>query len=90
MKFCANVSILFKEVAFLERFDRAARAGFAAVEFWWPADPAVVARGVDGVEHEREFDLAGAGLAAAGRVGDLDVGDATTEDSLGWMPERSA
>ena len=37
MKFCANVSMLFKEAPFLERFDRAARAGFAAVEFWWPA-----------------------------------------------------
>ena len=38
MKFCANVSILFKEAPFLERFERAARAGFNAVEFWWPAD----------------------------------------------------
>ena len=36
MRFCANVSILFKEVAFLERFGRARRAGFSAVEFWWP------------------------------------------------------
>jgi hydroxypyruvate isomerase len=36
-KFCANVSMLFKEVPFVERFDRAARAGFGAVEFWWPA-----------------------------------------------------
>jgi hydroxypyruvate isomerase len=41
MKFCANVSILFKEAPFLERFDRAARAGFAAVEFWWPAGEAL-------------------------------------------------
>jgi hydroxypyruvate isomerase len=37
MKFCANVSILFKDAPFLERFERAAAAGFAAVEFWWPA-----------------------------------------------------
>jgi hydroxypyruvate isomerase len=37
MRFCANVSILFKEVPFLERFGRARRAGFSAVEFWWPA-----------------------------------------------------
>jgi len=36
MRFCANVSILFKEVPFLERFRRAANAGFSAVEFWWP------------------------------------------------------
>ena len=37
MRFCANVSILFKEVPFLERFRRAADAGFSAVEFWWPS-----------------------------------------------------
>src|SRR3954454_16071965 len=41
MKFCANVSILFKEVPFLERFERAAAAGFAAVEFWWPVGEAL-------------------------------------------------
>lgn len=29
--------MLFAEVPFLERFDLAARAGFDAVEFWWPA-----------------------------------------------------
>ena len=37
MKFCANVSILFKEVPLLERFARAKEAGFSAVEFWWPS-----------------------------------------------------
>src|SRR3954467_6723839 len=37
VKFCANVSILFREAPFLERFERAAGAGFSAVEFWWPA-----------------------------------------------------
>ena len=37
MRFSANVSILFKEVPFLERFGRAAEAGFSAVEFWWPS-----------------------------------------------------
>ncbi|MEJ7820055.1 MAG: TIM barrel protein [Rubrobacteraceae bacterium] len=36
MKFNVNVSILFKEVPMLERFGRAAEAGFSAVEFWWP------------------------------------------------------
>ena len=36
MRFCVNVSILFKEVSFLERFGMARRAGFSAVEFWWP------------------------------------------------------
>lgn len=39
MRFCANVSTLFKEVPFLERFARARRAGLGAVEFWWPAAP---------------------------------------------------
>ena len=29
--------MLFKEVDFLDRFGRAADAGFAAVEFWWPS-----------------------------------------------------
>jgi hydroxypyruvate isomerase len=36
MRFSANVSILFKEAPFLERFGRAREAGFSAVEFWWP------------------------------------------------------
>ena len=38
MRFSANVSILFKESPFLERFGRAVEAGFGAVEFWWPSD----------------------------------------------------
>src|SRR5215210_7047335 len=37
MKYCVNISILFKEVPLLERFGRAADAGFSAVEFWWPS-----------------------------------------------------
>ncbi len=36
MRFSANVSILFREVPFLERFRKAEEAGFSAVEFWWP------------------------------------------------------
>ena len=38
MRFSANVSILFKEVPFPERFWRAREAGFRSVEFWWPSD----------------------------------------------------
>ena len=56
MKFCANVSILFKEVPFLERFGRAAAAGFGAVEFWWPAGEAL---------DEVEAAIREAGLAVA-------------------------
>lgn len=37
MRFCPNLSMLFKEVDFVERFPRAASAGFAGVEFWWPS-----------------------------------------------------
>jgi hydroxypyruvate isomerase len=37
MRFSANVSILFKDSPFVERFERAARAGLDAVEFWWPS-----------------------------------------------------
>ena len=33
MKFAVNVSSLFKEAPFLERFGRARSAGFSAVEF---------------------------------------------------------
>ncbi|MGN6872171.1 MAG: hydroxypyruvate isomerase family protein [Solirubrobacteraceae bacterium] len=36
MRFSANVSFLFKDVPFLERFGRARQAGFDAVEFMWP------------------------------------------------------
>src|SRR3954451_22727214 len=40
------------------------------------ADPALVADPVDVAEEELVVDLAGAGLVAAGRVGELHVGDA--------------
>lgn len=35
-RFAANLSMMFNEVPFLERFGRAAQAGFAAVEFLFP------------------------------------------------------
>jgi hydroxypyruvate isomerase len=35
-KFAANLSMLFTEVPFLDRFERAAKAGFRAVEFQFP------------------------------------------------------
>jgi hydroxypyruvate isomerase len=36
VKFDANVSTLFRDSPFVERFARARAAGFDAVEFWWP------------------------------------------------------
>lgn len=35
-KFAANLTMLFNEVPFLDRFEAAARAGFSAVEFMFP------------------------------------------------------
>lgn len=35
-RFAANLSMLFTEVPFIDRFERAARAGFTAVEFLFP------------------------------------------------------
>jgi len=37
-KFCANLSMLFTELDFLDRFEAAADAGFAGVEFLFPYD----------------------------------------------------
>ncbi|WP_089959101.1 hydroxypyruvate isomerase [Limnohabitans sp. 2KL-3] len=37
-RFSANLSMLFTELPFLDRFDRAARAGFEGVEFLFPYD----------------------------------------------------
>ncbi len=42
-RFAANLTMLFTEYPFLERFDRAARAGFDAVEFLFPYDEDVSA-----------------------------------------------
>ena len=69
MRFSANVSILFKEVPLLERFGRAAEAGFSAVEFWWPA-------GEDLGEVERAVRDAGVEVALFNfDAGDMPAGD---------------
>jgi hydroxypyruvate isomerase len=60
LHFDLNVSILLKEYPFVERFDQAARLGFGAVEFWWPAgeDLAAVARRIrDAGVHVALFNL---------------------------------
>jgi hydroxypyruvate isomerase len=38
--FAANLSILWPDLPLEDRFERAARAGFGAVELWWPGDAA--------------------------------------------------
>jgi hydroxypyruvate isomerase len=37
-RFCANLTMMFNEVPFLDRFEEAAKAGFKAVEFLFPYD----------------------------------------------------
>jgi len=73
-----NISILFKEYPFIERFTRAASSGFNAVEFYWDKDhdPKKIARTV--------LDN-GLGVAAF----NLDAGDLQTGDrGLLNDPER--
>lgn len=78
MKFSANVSILFKEEPFLERFGRAARAGFSAVEFWWPS-------GEDLGAVEKAIGDANIGVA----LFNFDAGDMAAGDrGLAGDPER--
>ena len=38
LRFSANLSMLFQEYSFLERFDKAAQSGFRGVEFMFPYD----------------------------------------------------
>ena len=49
MRLCANLSMMFNEVGFLDRFEAAAQAGFKGVEFLFPFDhdPAEIRRRLD-------------------------------------------
>ena len=64
LKFAVNISILLKEVPFLDRFASAAELGFGAVVFWWPGAALVL----QAVRFEQR--LAGASLVftAEGRL----------------------
>ncbi len=79
-RFAANLTLLFDDAPFLDRFERAARAGFAAVEFQLPyAHPAAAIR-------ER---LAATGLACVLHnlpAGDWDAG----ERGIACLPGREA
>jgi hydroxypyruvate isomerase len=81
MRFCANVFMLFGEVPFLERFGRAAEAGFSAVEFWWPG-----AAGEDPGEVEEAVKDAGVEVA----LFNFDAGDMLGAGDRGLVsdPER--
>ena len=49
MRLCANLSMMYNEVGFLDRFGAAAKAGFKGVEFLFPFDydPAEIRRRLD-------------------------------------------
>ncbi|MFD6158029.1 hydroxypyruvate isomerase family protein [Nocardia sp. NPDC060256] len=86
LRYEVNCSILFTELPLLERPEAVRRAGFDAVEFWWPFD-----RTVPG---DREVDvfvaaIENAGVSLAGlnfAAGDMPNGD---RGLLSW-PARSA
>src|SRR5438445_9905797 len=77
-RFAANLSMMFTEVPFLDRFDAAAKAGFTAVEFLFPYDHPAEAVG------ER---LRGNGLTQA--LFNLPPGDwAAGEKGFAALPDR--
>jgi len=77
-RFAANLSMLFTEVPFLDRFERAANAGFEAVEFLFPyAWPAA--------EIKSRLDAHGLKLVLHNLpAGDWDAG----ERGIGCLPDR--
>jgi hydroxypyruvate isomerase len=78
-QFAANLTMLFNEVPFLDRFEHAARAGFDAVEFLFPyAYPAQ--------EIKKRLDANGLQLVLHNLpAGDWDAG----ERGIGCLPERA-
>ena len=77
-RFAANLTMLFNEVPFLDRFERAAKAGFTAVEFLfpyaWPAE-----------EIRQRLDVNGLTLILHNLpAGDWDAG----ERGIACLPER--
>lgn len=80
LRFAANISFLFKELPFLERFAAAAEAGFKLIECHWPYDNSIE------VLRER-LERTGLKLVLLNTPpGNLDAGDF----GLGAMPGREA
>lgn len=75
MKFAVNLSILFTELPLLERPEAAAKAGFDAVELWWPYDgPCPADRELDALR--RSIEDAGVRLVGLNfDAGDMAAGD---------------
>jgi hydroxypyruvate isomerase len=80
LQFSANLSFLFKDVSFAERFGRAGAAGFRGVEFMWPG-----ADQVDAVQRA----VAETGLEVP--LFNFDAGDmAAGERGLAGDPDRES
>src|SRR5690606_16104788 len=81
----ANLSLLFTERPYLERFGAAAAAGFDTVESWWPfAEPDPTDREVDDLL--RAIDTAGVRLTGMNVfAGDMAAG----ERGIACLPERA-
>jgi 2-dehydrotetronate isomerase len=80
LRLAANISFLFKELPFLERFAAAAEAGFTLVECHWPYD-----NSIDALRDRLE--RAGLSLVMVNTApGNLDAGDF----GLGAVPGREA
>lgn len=69
VRFSANISTLFKEAPFMERFALAARSGFSTVEFWWPEDDLAAVRDAvrDAGLHVALFNFNGGNLLSGDR-----------------------
>jgi hydroxypyruvate isomerase len=79
-KFAANLTMLFNEVPFLDRFERAAKAGFDAVEFLFPY-------AFDAQEIKHKLDAHGLKLVLHNLpAGDWDAG----ERGIACHPQRTA
>jgi len=77
-RFAANLTMLFNEVPFLDRFERAAKAGFEAVEFLFPY-------AFEAAQIKQRLDDNGLKLVLHNLpAGDWDAG----ERGIGCLPER--
>mgnify|MGYP000379613218 CR=1 FL=1 len=77
-RFAANLTMLYTEHAFLDRFDAAAKAGFTAVEFLFPY-------GFKAADIKQRLDASGLSLILHNLpAGDWDAG----ERGIGCLPDR--
>ena len=84
-RFAANLTMLFTEVPFLERFERAAAAGFNAVEFLFPY--AFEARDIRALLDRHQLQLVLHNLPAGG----WDAGDGAWHATpSGWVNSAPA